>query len=61
MTRQEKIDRLVEDYLDSLTQSEDFAKELLHTGFKGFNNMTDEELDRDLKNAGLSDEEEDNE
>lgn len=56
-TRQEKIDLLVEDYLDAIAQSSSFVVGIVRNGFKGFDNMTDEELDEAIEDASLGEDE----
>lgn len=43
MTRQEKIDALIEHELNNFTVT--FVEELLRDGCKGYNELTDDEID----------------
>lgn len=59
MTREEKIDALIEDWLDSIAL--DGAREIeyiLRNGFKGYEKMTDVEVDKEYSDAfgGMEDE-----
>lgn len=53
-TRREKmIERLVDDAVDSAANDRRFVSSVFHDGHKGFENMTDEELERAYDDAGL--------
>lgn len=52
------IDWLVNDYVSSLLNDRHFPYEVAEYGFKGFQNMTDDELRKCAADAGLDDPEE---
>lgn len=53
MTRDEKIEALIEDWLESIADrgGEETVRGLLLAGYKGYDNMTDEEVDKDYDDA----------
>lgn len=52
--RQTMIDRLVEDWLDSIAQEgADPIETMLRDGWKGYANMTDDEVQKDYAAAHL--------
>ena len=55
-TRQEIIDNLVDAGFDQYEQGELSLEAILWEGFKGYENMTDEELES-LNNSGLEEDE----
>lgn len=64
MNRQEMIDKLIIDSIDTIYNSGNFMEDndwlydIFKSGFVGFSNMTDDELLKELNNRGLLDEEE---
>lgn len=60
MTRDEKVEALIEDWFESFNQGNDVLGDILRGGFKGYDNMTDEEVDKDYNDAfGELDDDED--
>ena len=57
ITREQMISELIDDMMDTMTNSGWYASSVCSDGFKGFNNYTDEELTQDynelMENKGL--------
>ena len=51
--RQRMIDAMVEDYLSAIRQDYKFAAEIVEFGFKGFENYTNEELDKACQDSEI--------
>lgn len=53
MTRDKKVEALIEDWINSIVGfgGAGTLRSLLELGHKGYNNMTDEEVDKDYADA----------
>ena len=49
LTRQDMIEQLIDDSLDTLAQLPEYAESIMREGFIGFNNYTDEQLKAEYK------------